>query len=284
MSVENGDFVTIEYTGRVKETGAIFSTSDEETAKKADLWDKKTTFGAVPIIAGERFLLPGLDRQIVGLAVGEQQTLVVPAEEAYGQRQSDLIRSYPARLVKESGIKMARGENIRDKIQGQDMTGTIVDIKHGKVKVDFNHEMAGQDLEFDVRVVEKVEGERERMAFLFSRFVPRFKADDLTYKVDPEDKTSVDIELPPFMLLSEGVGQMLIRVIGDLRHHLQFEKIDFHFQFDFSQVAKAEQELAEIQDQPVEGEEATAAPESEGDEPQEKSESESEPESDQADE
>ena len=92
--VESGDFIKVEFTGKIKGSNVVFSTSDEEVAKKNNIFDEKTRYGPIPLVAGQQFLLPGLDRQIVGLAIGEQKSLSVPAAEAYGPKREELIKAY----------------------------------------------------------------------------------------------------------------------------------------------------------------------------------------------
>ena len=237
--IASGDFIKIEFTGRVKSTNVVFATSDEETAKKFNIFDEKTRYGPVPLVAGQSFLLPGLDRQIVGLNLGEQKSLLVPATEAYGEKQESLIKTYPQKKLKDSGIKITKGERIKDK----DKVGTIVSYKEGKVRVDYNHELAGEDLEFDIKVIEKVEDQKSKLFLLVSRYVPGLKEEDFKYETKSEKEIS--LELSPYLLLTEGLQNVTLRLIGDLRGTMGYDKIEFKFAFDFSEINKEEKKLNE---------------------------------------
>ena len=114
-TVASGDFIKLEFTGRVKSSNVVFATSDPEVAKKFNIFDEKTVYGPISLVAGSPFLLPGLDKQIVGLNVGDEKKLAIPAVEAYGEKREDLIKSYPQKKLKDSGIKIAKGERIKDK-------------------------------------------------------------------------------------------------------------------------------------------------------------------------
>jgi FKBP-type peptidyl-prolyl cis-trans isomerase 2 len=238
--VEQGDFIKLEFTGRIKETGAVFSTSDTEIAKKSNIFDEKTKYGPIPIVAGESFLLPGLDRQIIGLEVGKTSKILVPAEEAYGPRRDDLIQTFPVKRLKGAGIKPKKGEKIKSK----DKVGTIVSIKQGRVWVDFNHELAGKDMEFEVKVLDKVEDEKTRIFLLVSRYIAALKEEEFHYEAD-EDAKSISLELPPFLLLTDGLQNTIIRLIGDLRQNFGYDKVEFKFKFDFSEISKEEKKLNE---------------------------------------
>lgn len=238
-TVESGDFIKVEFTGRIKSSNVVFSTSDEEVAKKSNIFDEKTRYGPIPLVAGQSFLLPGLDRQIVGLTVGDEKKLLVPAAEAYGLKQESLIKTYPQTKLKKSGIKIAKGEKIKD----HDKVGTIVSFKAGKVSVDYNHELAGEDLEFEVKVIEKVEDQKSKLFLLVSRYVPGLKEED--FKYESKSDKEISIEMSPYLLLTEGLQNVTLRLISDLRQNMGYEKMEFKFAFDFSEVMKQEKDLNE---------------------------------------
>ena len=237
--VESGDFVKVEFTGRVKSTKVVFATSDQEIAKKFNIYDEKTRYGPIPLVAGQAFLLPGLDKQIIGLTVGEQKTVQVPTAEGYGEKQESLIKTYPQKKLKQSGIKIAKGERVKD----NNRVGTIVSFKAGKVRVDYNHELAGEDLEFDVKVTDKVEDQKSKLFLLVSRYVPGMKEED--FKYESKSEKEISIELSPYLLLTEGLQNVTLRLISDLRQNMGYEKMEFKFAFDFSEVNKEEQKLNE---------------------------------------
>ena len=243
--VESGDFIKIEFTGRVKGSDVVFATSDEEVAKKFNIFDEKTRYGPIPLVAGQSFLLAGLDKQIVGLPVGEQKTVQVPFIDAYGPKREDLIKTYPQKKLKDSNIKIVKGEHIKDK----NRTGVITQWKEGKVWVDFNHELAGQDLEFEVKVLEKVDDLKSKLLLLVNRYVP-VKEED--FKFESKSEKDISLELSPYLLLTEGLQNVTLRMISDLRSNMGYDKIEFKFAFDFTEVNKEEKKFDELISQPVE--------------------------------
>lgn len=244
--IQAGDFIKLEFTGRVKETGAIFSTSDENIAKKSNIYDEKSKYGAVPLVAGQSFLLSGLDRQIVGLEVGKPTKLLVLAEEAYGPRTKEKIQTFSVKKLKAAGIKPKRGE----KIQNKNQLGIIISVKEGRVRVDFNHGLAGKDLEFEVKVTEKIEDRSSQIFLMVSRYVSALKEEDFNYEANEDDK-SISLDMSPFLLLTEGIQNISLRLISDLRQNFGYEKVEFKFKFDFSEIAKEEKKLEETLTAPV---------------------------------
>ena len=240
--VSSGDFIRVEFTGKKKSSGVVFSTTNSETAKNLGIFDDKTKYGPIPIVAGQAFLLPGLDKQIIGLKIGETKTIKVPSAEAYGPKSEDLIVSYPVRKLKASNIKPVKGEKIKDK----NRVGTIVSIKEGRARVDYNHELAGEDLEFEISVVEKVEELKSKLFMTVTRYVPGLKEEDFKYEIDQTNDKAISLELSPYLLLTEGLQNVTLRLISDLRQIFTYEKIQFNFSFDFTEINKEEKKLAEV--------------------------------------
>jgi peptidylprolyl isomerase len=136
--VRNGDVVRIHYTAKTID-GAEFDSSG-----RAPL---ELQVGAGQIIAG-------LDRRIDGMTVGETKTVTVPAEEGYGPRDEAKVRAVPRSAVPDStevGTKLQASTS-----DGRKIPLTVVNVDDEQVTVDANHPLAGQDLVFDVEVVEIV--------------------------------------------------------------------------------------------------------------------------------
>ena len=84
------------------------------------------------------------------MAVGEEKTLIIPPEEAYGAYREDLLTTTPIAELTTAGITPVVGEKIRT-MQGQ--IGTITNVSDTEVIIDFNHKLAGKRLFFDVKLV-----------------------------------------------------------------------------------------------------------------------------------
>ena len=99
-------------------------------------------------------IIAGLDRKIDGMTVGETNTVTVPAEEGYGPRDEAEVRAVPRSAVPDSTeVGTELQASARD---GQQIPLTRVNVDDQQVTVDANHPLAGQDLVFDVEVVEIV--------------------------------------------------------------------------------------------------------------------------------
>ena len=155
MSVEPGDRVWLEYVGRF-EDGSVFATSDPAVAERHGLvpTDGEGPPKPTPLTftVGRDEVIDGLDRAVVGMAVGEEATVTVPAEDGYGEYDPDRVREYG---VEEFGAMVGREPEIGLHVEARnDLHGDVTAIVDDTVEVDFNHELAGRTLVFDVRVLE----------------------------------------------------------------------------------------------------------------------------------
>ncbi|MFW5977753.1 MAG: FKBP-type peptidyl-prolyl cis-trans isomerase [Halohasta sp.] len=154
MGIETGDSVTIEYVGRF-EDGSVFDTSRYEVANEHGLAEAQETeaddYGPLSFTVGEGDVIEGLDEAVVGMSEGEEATVTVPPEKAYGEFNPEWIREYDAETFEgmvgqppEVGLHV-HAEN--------GLHGDVTAVRDGVVEVDFNHELADTTLVFEIEVV-----------------------------------------------------------------------------------------------------------------------------------
>lgn len=136
MAVENGDQVSVEYSGKL----------DDNTVFDSNV-------GKSPLIftAGAGQMIAGFDAAVIGMNINQEKTFTLPPEQAYGNRMEDLIQR-----VNQSELKAAIGtEPIIGMVlsASNGMNGTITGISEGIVIVDFNHELAGKSLTFTIKIL-----------------------------------------------------------------------------------------------------------------------------------
>ncbi len=86
MSVKNGDFLRLEYTGKVQETGEVFDTTDEKVAEEEGIKSDKKIYGPISIIVGAGHVLKGIEDALIGMGEGDEKSIEIPPEEAFGER------------------------------------------------------------------------------------------------------------------------------------------------------------------------------------------------------
>jgi peptidylprolyl isomerase len=137
----NGDTVLFHYTGSLTD-GRVFDSS----AGRDPL---RVTLGSGQVIRG-------VDDALVGMAPGEEKSVTLRPDEAYGPRRPELLHEVErAAIPPEVDIEVGKQLEGRD-AGGQRLRLTVVDVEPEKVTLDANHPLAGQDLKFDLQLVEIV--------------------------------------------------------------------------------------------------------------------------------
>jgi len=131
-------------------------------AKEEGIYDEKVVFKSQPIVIGAGHVLKGLDEALVGAEVGEEKTVEVPPEKGYGLRDPKLIKVVPIREFKRQGMTPVPGM----RIEADGRVGKVQSVGAGRVRVDFNYELAGKVLEYDVAVEEKINKTEEKIRHL----------------------------------------------------------------------------------------------------------------------
>ena len=159
MAIKDGDFVRVNFTGKIKETDEVFDTTYDEIAQEAEIFDENKTYKPIPIVVGGNHLLPAIEKEIVGLEAGDRKTVEVGSDNGFGPRDPKAIQLIPMKEFKKQGMTPYPGM----RISAEGGEGRILTVNGGRVKVDFNHPLAGKDLIYDVEVTEIIEDNDEKI-------------------------------------------------------------------------------------------------------------------------
>jgi FKBP-type peptidyl-prolyl cis-trans isomerase 2 len=164
--MQEGDFVYIDYVGRVKDSGEIFDLTKEDVAKKENVYNPQVKYKPVPVIVGAGFVIKGLDEVLKEMKVGEKKTVEIPPEKAFGQRSLELIKIFPASVFEEKNVNPTPGSYVTI----NNLRGRIVSNDGGRVKVDFNHPLAGKKLEYEIEIKSKITDTKEKVKSIINFF------------------------------------------------------------------------------------------------------------------
>ena len=210
MPFEKGDFILVDYTGRVVETGEVFETTIEEVAKKEGIYREGGIYEPRLIVIGEGWVLKALDERLVELELNKPVTIKIPPEKAFGERDPSKVRMYPIRRLTAKGITPRIG--MRVEVNGR--LATIRTIGSGRVQLDFNPPLAGKTLAYEVIVRKKIEDKLEKIKALIHRRLPM--VDIESFKINLSDGEVV-IELPEEAFYIEGIQVSKRGIFMDLQ-------------------------------------------------------------------
>jgi len=153
MKLEKGDFIEIEFTGKVKD-GEVF----DSNIKGSSEGEKSRNF--IYSLGGGMFL-EALDNFLIGKEPSEYEIALKP-KEAFGERNSSLVKLIPTTVFRKQKINPMPG----DVLDFDGKMGKILSVSSGRNLVDFNNPLAGKDVEYKINVLRKVEEMSEKVESL----------------------------------------------------------------------------------------------------------------------
>ena len=183
MAIDDKAFVRLNYTGKVKETGDVFDTTYEEVAEEAGIKNPEKDYHPMVLAVGSSQLMPKLHEEIQKLDIGDKKTVEVAAEDAFGKRDPSKIQLIPMKEFKKQNIKPFVGMPLS--LEGN--PGIVRTVDGGRVRVDFNHELAGKDIVYDLEIVEAIEDNVEKILGLIEVYYgnPNLNLEEV--QIDIED-------------------------------------------------------------------------------------------------
>jgi len=198
MTMEKGDFIYLDYTAKVKETGEAFDTTIEEVAKKEGLHKEGEIYEPKLVIIGEGWVLKALDEKLIDFEIGKPSSVEIPPEKAFGNREPEKVRLYPVRRLTSRGITPKLG--MRLEIDGK--PATVRTIGSGRVQLDFNPPLAGKTLVYDITAKKKLKTEKEKITALIHRRIPGVDIKKLSIRLT---KKTARIDMPKEAFYVEGL-------------------------------------------------------------------------------
>ncbi|NIR53116.1 peptidylprolyl isomerase [candidate division KSB1 bacterium] len=138
---KQGDTVKVHYTGKLQD-GTVFDSSVDKEPLTCTIGDGQ--------------VISGFEQAIVGMNPGDSKTTEVSADDAYGQHLDDLVMEVgrdelPEDIDPEVGQRLVGMQG-----DGKKIVFTVTEMSDKSVTLDANHPLAGQDLTFDLELLEIV--------------------------------------------------------------------------------------------------------------------------------
>lgn len=213
MSVKPGDFVLLNYTVKVKESGETVDTTYDTVAKDAHIHREDSVFKPRFIIVGEGWMPKGLEEALEGANSGKQLTVELPPEKGYGTRDPAKIRLVPLRRFREKGVEPIPGRQV-------DLDGRPAMVRAvgaGRVQLDYNHPLAGRTLIYDVSIEKVLEDENEKILNIISMRIPEVENSKFTLH---KAKEEVTIDIPEEAFYLSGLQVAKKEITSDLQKYL----------------------------------------------------------------
>ncbi len=213
MTIKQGDFLLLNYTLKVKESGETVDTTYDTVAKDAHLHREDSSYKPRFIILGEGSMPKGLEESLVGVSPGKQTTVELTPEKGFGTRDPGKIRLVPLRRFREKGVDPIPGHQIE--LDGR--PAMVRAVGAGRVQLDYNHPLAGRTLIYDVSVEKVLEDEKEKILNIISRRIPEVESSKFSLHKTKEELT---IDVPEEAFYLSGLQVAKKSVTSDLQKYL----------------------------------------------------------------
>jgi FKBP-type peptidyl-prolyl cis-trans isomerase 2 len=195
--MQDNDFVLVSYSGKIRETGEEFDKSNE-----------------IPVIIGAGYILKGVEKALKDMQVGEKTTVEISPASGFGERNDKLVKLIPLAEFIKQDAKVQPGMIVSI----QNMRGKVLSVSGGRVRVDFNHPLAGKTLVYDLEIKEKIEKPDEKVKAIVNIYM---NVDKIKVDVVIKGKET-EIILPP---LINSVYKK--KIADDCIKYLDLEKVKF---------------------------------------------------------
>ena len=195
-------FIRVAYTARIKDTGEIFEKTKESK----------------PLIVGSNMLIKGLENTLQEMNAGQEKKIVIPPKEGYGERNPSLVRLVPMQIFVKH--KMTPYPGMVVSLEG--LPARIQTVSGGRVRVDFNHLLAGKTLEYRIKIEKTVTSADEKIRILFEMLFPKIPSKGL--KVEKKENR-ITIVLPKGCLALKDLQERKKALIENIKKFLGVENV-----------------------------------------------------------
>ena len=231
--VKEGDFILVKITAKTQK-GKVFQVSSVEDAKKAGIYDEKKEqqgfYAPEFVIVGKPgFLNEGLTETIKEMNYFQKKSVRIPPTKAFGKRDPQKIE----RIGIAKFRKLNNGKNpelgqefVKQTQQGQTQRGTVIRITQGKVVVDYNHPLAGQSIDYNLEIIDKIEDFNEKIEyFMTSKGIPQQSVAEFKSNYNKDDK-SIEFTIPK-MFMFQNLTYFKFGLAMDLQTHMEIGDVKF---------------------------------------------------------
>ncbi len=138
MAIKKGDTVQVHYTGKL-EDGTVFDSSEQHGQP-------------LEFSVGGGQLIKGFDEAVVGMEKGEEKTVTLPPDQAYGEANPQMTQKFPKDQVP-GEVKPGMSLMVKTP-EGQQFPAKVAEVSDKDITLDFNHPLAGKTLVFTIKVVD----------------------------------------------------------------------------------------------------------------------------------
>ncbi|MEL9914467.1 MAG: peptidylprolyl isomerase [Thermoplasmatales archaeon] len=227
--MEKGDIIKLQMD-TFTDDGKLVETTDETKAKENGIYDEHYSYKPILTIVGSGRLFNDLEEDLVKASVGEEREVTIPPERAFGQRDTNNVRvtSYREveRALREEERKKGKNEDVVPEpgmtVRIGDKYGKILTVTAGRVVIDFNHPLAGKSIKYKYKIIEKIEGDENKIRSIIEINFPK---DSDKFKIEVGEEISITI--PDSAKIDDTWPLAKFAIVGAIRQYIGNKTIIF---------------------------------------------------------
>lgn len=214
MSLQKGDFIKVNYTGKFKD-GNIFDTTIESISKKNNIYNENGVYGGDIVIIGAKNTIDGLDEDFIGKDVGYETEIELTPEKAFGLPDPKLITSISISKIKNGNIKVG------SIVEQNGKQGIITRIIGRRATIDFNNPLTGKNVIYTYKIEEKIDDLKNKINGLFKLYTGIKDT-----KIEVNENTAI-IYIPKILTYNQKWLFIKNKFLKDIFDYTNINKIEF---------------------------------------------------------
>ncbi len=158
MNIQKGDFVELEFTGR--SNGVVFDTNNPSELKKMGKGAKEKK---MILIVGQGMVVKGLDNALDGKEIEKEYSVKISYNDGFGARSGSLVKTIPLHVFAAHKINPRAGMSFVI----DNMLVKVINVSGSRVVADFNHPLAGKELDYEFKILRKIDDVNEKTRAFF---------------------------------------------------------------------------------------------------------------------
>lgn len=230
--LEEGTMIKIDYTAKVEDEngGTVFDTTIAEIAQEQLIYNPEKEYEPMLVVIGKGWIPVGLEKALKSATAGDEFSVTVPCQDAYGLKDPSKIKLVARREFQ----KLSINPSIGDRITIGNQTGTVLSVSTGRVRMDYNHILAGKDIFYEIKVHEEIVGTENKIESLLKRRLPGSDLAGLKIMID---KKLIKVYMPEKSRYYEYVQFAKAEGAKDIMDIVPgFDGIEYIDYFDFKEM------------------------------------------------
>jgi peptidylprolyl isomerase len=153
---KKGDKVRINFTGKLEDGSIIETTLEAQDCCTDDECgdDCSCEPGPMELVIGEEDFFPMVEEALIGMTPGETKTVLIPAAEAFGEYDAEAVFTIEKELLPDDLTPEVGDDLVLTGEDGEELEVTVVELGESAITFDANHPLAGEDLTYEIELVE----------------------------------------------------------------------------------------------------------------------------------